>query len=731
MKKAKLIHSRLEIKDVQQEIKIDENNQNLYYIDNGSTITICELENMPKKSNLFNLSLNCTPLDNGKSIEINFELSSDKLSKALEKPGMFKERGNIVKTLQHCYKQLCADYNNSNMLELLSNAYNDNEGMVINKKMENFATKCKFRKHRMNLEWMLQRELESEKSYYVFTRPMLNLGSYLMDVDNCQFISNKSPVDYKTEARFRGGILVNDNDNDWIYDFINLSSFTLKEVKKNKVEYFNTSASLIICSKDMCSIWMNKVIEIDGKMVVHIINSKKTHDLLTYSDLQKADFIIVTTEFLQSKQYKKTWDDYPSTTLQKSFDILRKEYFNCIDLTCDYKKPVISLLYWNRIILDATAAGLILENKWFKELFFTLEGYYRWFQLDKLPVNYDGMVTLLKCLIKNTNINLPLYSNQNKLVYLTNVIRINNKDTFNDDKIKVKHNIIHVKMLDFEKQVYNYFIENSTDRNNKNFNKILLDCIDQFSINCLSRKEVFDDIKNKIRSEINKTTKLLNEDNKIEIGDKISKLSRRLENISIDIDKECNICCTEKTNTKTIIASCTHNFCIDCTLNIIKTSGKCPYCRADMDIQSLYRLKKGKSFSSKVNSLNKLLNDTSGKKLVLCKSNSLVKLLFSSLTGKKVQNKFRCYGTHSGKLSKISKFNELSSAVFIIGFDDVGMLGSFKDVDHVIFYNEPYLEKIVDKNKLQNSDMFHSSTMVHYLSYENTIEDRWYSKFED
>lgn len=704
MKKNHLFYNRYELENIPhgKKIYITKDNQKLYYNDGRSKKYIKELSDMPANK-IIKVDVISENSENNIKVEINISIDNEKLQSSLNDPNKFIERIKTLNLIRKCYDQYCSIYNNNIIMNILDNAYNGNQNLEISKDIMDQVASCEFRFHKKNLEWMLKREKESENKYYTFDRPLFLFGNYYIDITKGEFIPQYENLN-KKEVRFRGGILVNNNDNDWIYDFINLTKFSMDTIMKNKEYYFSTSSTLVICDKALCNQWKEKAHKINKNIKAIMITCQSDHNKIKYDDIKQSHIVIISNEYLISKQYRDVFKNYickdakDNINISLSLDSIRKEYYRCKQSVMNYFSPVLSIFYWNRIIIDDNTSKKILDQNTTKEFLNNFEAYYRWIQINKLPYEYSNMMSFIKYLIKNNDINLPLYDDNNDVVYLNNIIRLNDNSTLDDHnkKVLVKENLVKINMTNFEKKVYNFCIENSNDKNNRQFNKILIDCINQFGINLLP----IDEIKSIIKNE---------------------KLSIELEE-----GKECQICCDE--SSEKIITKCSHTLCIKCILNIIRTSNCCPYCRSSMSIENLYRVQTDKLLPSKINGfINIIKLNINNKSIVICKDNKLMLYIDKHIKYKQYE-KIKCIGSHGIKMNKIKKFNNIAFGLFIMSFNDIGLLGDMKNVTNIIFYNDPYSDNHINKNKLLNMDIYSDleKNNIYYLAYKDTIEEKLY-----
>jgi len=741
MKKHKILYSKLNVPDIpiNKKIHVTTDHQKLFYFENKKKIYVCDLNIIP-----FDNKPTCytfvTDRSNDSNVTIYIEIDLCKLDNLLKDPIKFTDRKLFMKVINGCYQEVCKAYSSCVVMSMFEGALDDNKSLEISDDVKNSAEHCEFKYHDKNLEWMIHREQESQSCFYVNSDPIYTFDKYYVDVKKGRFISQNQFKKNQQDVRIRGGILVNNNDENWIYDFINLSITSTNS--KKKADYMNTSATLILCNRHMCNRWKKKIEMINKKYnrndKIILIEDKKTHDKVTYQDLSTSNYVIVNSSYIFGKQYKKTWEfyDQDDISIPDILDTMRCEYYANRKTCMKYSNPILSFFYWNRIILDSDASAELLINSTAQDILYTIESYYKWIHLDKIPDDNNNIISLVNYLSKHEHINFPIYDKDSKIVFLKNLLRLNNKETLNLDIEPIQSNeeIVDINLTPFEKQVYNYFIENSMDRRNLQFNTLLIDSINQLSMNVLSSKEIISEMKRHMkvdRAKILKNLKSANSDQeKLNLTKNSNLIDRKLgelcENNICDI-QECNIC-YDNDDQGMVITKCNHSMCIDCALNTIKYSGNCPYCRSDIDLNTLYRLKDKCNYSgSKISELNKNIKCNGGKTVIFAKKPKQLSFINSNL--KKNDKIIRCVGSSPGKMKKILSFNSSSKCIFLMSFEDKNLMSHMKGIDSVILYDQP--NEFFDREKLLGLEVYNRDKVVNfkYLAYKNTSEQRAMRKY--
>ena len=700
-------------------IFITSDNQKLYYYDGQLKIYIKNIVNVPQTNKIINMTTSTIQSDDLTIVSLFVNIDNAILRKCITNPVSLTERYKVLLVAKQCYKELYIQYNFNTFTKLLESARNTNKHLLLNKNIKIYEN---------NLEWMIYRE-RNKLEYYLHSQPLLKFGEYFIDISNGQLLTQKAVC--KENVGFRGGILVNDSDENWICDFINLVK-TSNEIEIRKEGYLKTNATLIFCDRLTCNKWKTRITLGGNDYKYIIIDNNNSHKNVTYNDIKQAKFVIVNINYISGYKYKKIWSEYVHGK-DTNLKVMHNEY---IDNECNilkYTCPIFSFFYWNRIIIDDKISHNMSTNKNLQEIIFNHSGYYRWIQLNKLPLTHTETMLFVRYLIGCKNTSLLMYDINNNIAYFDNIIRLNTAPTLCTKTIEynIRELLIRVNMSSFEKKVYNFCIENSCDKNNKEFTKILIDCINQLSVNWLPYNDIIKNIKKNATKEITKLTSRLcksNTENKT-INREIDIQKNKLL-LSNEIDENCKICCDSNELHDIVILECGHYFCINCVLNIIKYSGLCPYCRENVNIHMMYHIKNKKEmFGSKLQSLidciNCDINIDVRKYLILCKYTNVLKYISHGLKINNISN-IQLIGSSQGKINKLNIFNNKNNGIMLMAFDDINMINDTKNVSDIIFYDNPYTDNIFDKKKLHDLDIYSKSrqTQIHYMAYNNTMETR-------
>ena len=729
MKVQKTLYKKYKFSDIPlgKKIFITNDNQKLYYCNEQLNIYVQNIENIPTNANkLINIIVSTTQLDDITIVSLFIQIDGTVLHNCITNPINFIERSKLMITIKQCYEELCVQYRLDITEKLLKNVHDNNNQLLINKNVKNEMKTYNDK----NLEWMIQCEQNSEVKYCL-QQPLLQLDKYFVNIETSKFLGKSDVNSNKKLINLKGGILVNNSSN-WMDDFINLSSLSSG---KNNIRdgYLETTATLILCSKLMCDNWKVKIGAVNDSSKYIIINNNIDHKKVTYDNIKNATFVIVNVKYILGCKYKNIWKEYMCGK-NTNMDVMQSEYITNKHIIAGYFYPIFSFFYWNRIIIGSEISCDMIKNIKLRDVLFGHNGNFSWIQLNKLPLSHVDIMCFIKYLLRYTGENLLLYDSANNLSYLNNIIRLSVSTKSNVEKPnpQIKESLIRVNMSHFEKKVYNFCIENSHDKNNKQFTKILIDCINQLSVNWLPYNDIINNIKKSTVQKINKLTSQLNnktEHNVTSIQYKISVHKNELVSVGNAIDEKCKICCDSDELDDVVILKCGHYFCINCALNIIKYTSTCPYCRGDVNVHTMYHIKQkkelcGSKLRSLIDYINCEANNNLHKYLIVCKYSNVMKYILQGL--KPNYNSLQLVGTYLGKIGKINNFNNQNNGIMIITFDDIGMMDNMKNLSNIIFYDNPYIDNILDKQKLHNLDIYdkHILTKINYMAYNNTIETR-------
>ena len=216
-----------------------------------------------------------------------------------------------------------------------------------------------------SIYWMLNRERQEKKIYYNFNEE-INLGNIFYDVIKQNF----SNTEERNKVFFNGGALI---DEVGLGKTVQMTALSILNPAKdlsyirNNTNKLHSRASLIICPNQLAGQWkreIEKMVSNDYNPNIISILTKVHYDKFTYQDLLDADFVIVSSAFLENNCYTSKLFDNISTSKSygKSavFDFSKVKEENNKKEKEMIKNPLIffqtncmlNSIFWHRIIID-------------------------------------------------------------------------------------------------------------------------------------------------------------------------------------------------------------------------------------------------------------------------------------------------------------------------------------------------------------------------------------------
>ncbi len=592
---------------------------------------------------------------------------------------------NIIDTLPIDKNNIIFDIKNGNNIEyrnLLFNRLRESNKKINNitikpthyqlnkKRLSNIETKLHYYQYQ-NVNWMLEIEnsiLHKHNTVEYYNRNIIKYNDIYLDIDKEIFYLNKP--DYNT-IKYNGGVLLDENSLGKTLCFITLS---LQYEKNNKIEYIydlkskkllKTNATLIICPNYLCNHWTNEINKHSNSNNLNIITitTKNQYEKLNYQDIIGADFVILSSNFLENSVYKNLIKNYQGNNqdYKTIFSNIAYELLNntSIETLLDKNNIIFHIFHWNRIIIDQ------LENVSKKIDIISL-----------LYRNFIWCITTQKYLESNIKqiVKLICYKNNEKIkgVDLTNNIvkmvtnklcRLNTYDSIKKEFLlyEKKDKIIWLNFTNSELCLYNYY-KNTQDDNtlmqfcshpmiSKNINEFVNKCktVNDMKESLLNLNKIYikkyeDHVKiidtdinkliknrtnlqnihniNDIKSNINNKLDILN-NNKVHISQKIDYYNNNikyLQNINIYNNNTCPICLNDID--KISITCCGHIFCYECLSDINSNNiSKCPLCRKDIDQNDILYLVEDNinidKFGTKLTYLTRYIKKYDNEKIII------------------------------------------------------------------------------------------------------------------
>jgi hypothetical protein len=612
-------------------LRISDDNKDISYYDKlENKRIITTLDNYD--FNLFNdflkpVIINSDLVEN--TCKLYLEIDTEKFNN-VSKLNKLQNRKIFFSLITKCYKEHMYTYFSHQMINLL-------EDSLGKQYLHNYD----------DIPWMISKEFKSLKPIYQYPLNTFKLHDTYLDLENGIFY-NKSK---KEKVTLNGGILLDKTDHKWRDLSKELILKTYQSVPTNASKLF-TEATLIICSQLMIQSWKNILINMTDSELI-IITDKKSHKNTNFNKIYKSKIVIVSSEFLLTKNYSILWTDYrinESSSFNDINQIIKNEYNNLDnDIIKNIDCPILSLLKWKRVILDSSTVINLSKDPCLYELVFALDSLYKWIQILEFPFLRDDLVHMIN-LVSSKKLIFPLFDKNDKTYLINDIIR-QLKST--DDKKKINVTTIKVNINKYENQLCNYV--------DKNY--MTSDDMDDILFNF------------KTKTELNKINILIRESS--------NQIIRLKENK--DIDKDCPVCFNNLCDTANTISvtKCGHKFCFSCILQNMNYSKQCPMCRVDLDYKSIYTITKTVIGPSKINKLILSIKNSQNKNIIYVKNYKEGKYLSKIMSKKKLSNIF-CSGRIDRKNNLISNFNEYGDSISIIlTIDDNSLSKSITNINNI------------------------------------------------
>jgi DNA repair protein RAD5 len=510
----------------------------------------------------------------------------------------------------------------------------------------------------------LAKMLEIEKNVYnpkiKYTVPIkLCDNEYIYDP-----ISNKkTDHDKYLEIDIKGGILADQmglGKTVTSIALINLNPALLNINTKFSTNYksdkFFSKATLILCPSHISKQWENESIKCNPNSKILLILNKKDMAKIRIPDIQNADIIITSHQFLMNFKYYPTLhyrEFTPSgylpherrNVLKNKLSILLKddEYMN------NLQAPIFEFFYFHRVILDegheifnGTLENHSLSN-YMTEWLTNIDSDHYWYLSGTPFINLRGIKNCCKFINLNLNKkNLSFdYSNNsmstNKIFTFLEKeyiwLNILNKICIRHRKIDVENQIyipgyeeqlIWIKFTDFEKQLYN------SKKNIVSSFYLQQLCCHPLVIN--SNKKIFDNLEvdlSVMQDKLLEHYKQTYENNKLKL-EKLNKnnqeyhmlkntyeytineanymitiLDKMKNNIIDEEDNNCSICLDIIKNPS--LTSCGHLFCYECLKTCLSIKKNCPICKTNLQGKEIMLLNKNKTTNTGESLVNPLI----------------------------------------------------------------------------------------------------------------------------
>jgi SNF2 family DNA or RNA helicase len=340
-----------------------------------------------------------------------------------------------------------------------------------------------------SVNWMVEREKMMNEINYNLNDEII-FGDYYYDIVRQVFCKN---TDRKI-LEFRGGALI---DEVGLGKTVQMTTVSVLNQPKNNSYYQMNSrlfsrATLIICPNQLAGQWkreIEKMVDIKSlNMNIISILTKVHYDKYTYQDILDADFVIVSSSFLENKCYiekitkglstNKNYlksSEFNVKSLSQQIDKLAQEDFDNPLVLFDTNVNILSL-YYHRIIIDEFHEIFTVDKfKHVGNILPILKANYKW-AVTGTPFNKDS-ICLLKMLefatsFKN-NYEEKIFNVEQITNYMkNNFFRHNTKKSIMDEYTlqPIKETILWLKFSSTERMMYNAYLANP---NNDKFSVFL------------------------------------------------------------------------------------------------------------------------------------------------------------------------------------------------------------------------------------------------------------------
>jgi len=398
-----------------------------------------------------------------------------------------------------------------------------------------------------------------------------------------------------------------------------------------------TKATLILCPSHLTKQWEGEVLKCNPNFKVLLIVTKKDMDKLKVTDVQNADIIITSHQFLMNFGYYPklhykhiTASSYSPTdrksVLKNVLTALMKDEAKLLAL----ETPVFEFFFFQRIIVDegheifgemGSIAGVVA--RYMSEWVSSIDANYYWYVSGTPFINFKGIQNCskfvnLQLLESDRQLNFD-YSNNNTMnrekhselfnflykEYIWNNILskicIRHRKTDVENQIKIPgydEKLIWIKFTDLERQLYE-----------AKKGKVISSYLQQLCCHPMvieSSKKIFGDVEVDLALMQDKLIEY-HKKNIDMAKDKIAKLDKnnqayhmlkknfettlnesnylytilsQMKNKEIDENEKCSICLDPIDNPT--LTACGHLFCYECLKISLTDKKKCPMCKTDL-----------------------------------------------------------------------------------------------------------------------------------------------------
>lgn len=532
-------------------------------------------------------------------LSTNIAIDSNILENKLKNGEMIPDRKNLFKLLRRNII-----YNKLNVKEIIKELYNRNKIKKNTTDLEND-----------NIKW-----LNNFKNYRIkcLKKNIIKLGNYYIDT-NAERLYSESNNDTHQFITIKGGVLIDFNVtrlmNSMINNCINNYKFNLTNIKNYNNFYIKSSCNLIICNQCQCNAWKEQILMNNSNMNVIIINKESQLDNMTYNDILKFHFVVLSIKFINNFNYKNIISQYKfnNQNTEEIYNSYALELFLDNDFL-NRKKPILQLIYWNNIIFsDCYDILNITQSHIVSQFIKTFKCNNRWCLISKINIDLleDSQFKNIISLITENYI-YPDYT-----IISDKIIKYLIKINFINYKTNISDNIIWLNFSEFE-------LKHKENSNSIQFKRKICNSLQintkgdiLFESNLKQIKSLIQqynrDTKNYyIKKNINKTTN--------SYGDNSYSNNLYCNNINFNLNDICSICLNEFKEMDICFLNCGHVFCYKCILNSLLFNNKCPKCRKTISYDSIFLLNNTNKkifYGTKLNYILNIINQNSDKKILV------------------------------------------------------------------------------------------------------------------
>ena len=343
----------------------------------------------------------------------------------------------------------------------------------------NFLTCTLYNYQKRSINWMFDREKNMNEINYNLNDEIV-FGDYHYDIVRQIFCKN---TDRKI-LNFNGGALI---DEVGLGKTVQMTTLSVLNPSKNNSYYqyegrLFSRATLIICPNQLCGQWkreIEKMVDVK-KLNLNIISvlTKVHFDKYTYQDILDADFIIVSSAFLENKcfiekitkgistnkNYLKS-TDFNIKTLEAQIVKQAEEIYNNPLILFDTNVNILAL-HWHRIIIDEFHEIFTVDKfKHVGNILPIFRAKFKW-AVTGTPFNKDS-ICLLKMLEFSTgfknNYEDKIFNVEQITNYMkNNFFRRNTKKSIMEEYTlqPIKETTLWLKFSSTERMMYNAYLAN-------------------------------------------------------------------------------------------------------------------------------------------------------------------------------------------------------------------------------------------------------------------------------